>query len=145
MLNLAQKIGFEKKASDKHSDGQLRQLVWGKLGGVGYEEMLKYSKEKFDLMLADPEVKGIDPDMQGNILSTVAKNSENIEPLIKLHSAFKMEEEKRRCERAIGSVSKQAAIEQAINFAFRYLFYHLSQNRTSKPFAQFFVHLTAPG
>lgn len=86
---------------------------------VGFEEMVKYSNEKFDLMSADPEVKGIDPDMQGNILSTYARNSDSIEPLIKLHSAFKMEEEKRRCEKAIGSVSKQAAIEQAINFAFR--------------------------
>ena len=106
--------------TDKHSTGNLRSLVWGKLGVVGHEGMIKYSKEKMELMMADPNVSGISPDMKGNIILTCATVADSIDPFIKLHSAVSMEEEKRRVERSIGYFRKQELIEKAIDFAFRW-------------------------
>jgi len=111
-------IGFDKQPSDKHATGNLRSLIWGKLGAVGHEEMVAYSKEKFAMMVADPNVSGISADMKGNILTTAASVADSIDDFVKLHGAFAMEEEKRRVERAIGMVRKQELIEKAIDFAF---------------------------
>ena len=57
--------------------------------------------------------------MKGNIIITYATVADSIEPFLQLHSALKMEEEKRRVERSIGYLKKPELIEKAIDFAFR--------------------------
>lgn len=118
MRPTAEKITFEKTDKDKHSTGSLRSDLWGKLGKAGHDGMIQYSKEKFEQMLAEPNVTGINPDMKGNILATYATQATSIEPFIKLHGALSMQEEKKRVEGAMGSLQTAELIEKAIDYAF---------------------------
>jgi len=114
----ASAIGFEKNEKDSHSTGNLRSLVWGQLAKCDHEELNLYAAEHFKKMVEDPTSTHLNPDMQGVVLTTAARQQKTLDDLIKLHSGFPMQEQKSRTEIAIGSVQGEELMAKAIDYAF---------------------------
>ena len=117
----ASAIGFEKNEKDGHSTGNLRSLVWGQLAKCDHEELNLYAAEHFKKMVEDPTTTHLNPDMQGVVLTTAARQQTTLDDLIKLHSGFPMQEQKSRTEIAIGSVQGEELMAKAIDYAFRFV------------------------
>jgi tricorn protease interacting factor F2/3 len=67
---LLKKFGWDKKKSEKETDGTLRSTVIGKLGILGNKDVLKKINELFKKFLQDQN--SIDPDMKSTIYKLTA-------------------------------------------------------------------------
>ncbi len=91
-----QKLGWEKKSSDSHTDAFLRSLAIARLGRAGDKKIIAEAKKKF------ASNKSIHPDIRSAVYTIVATHGgiKEYNILIKMYKAETLHEEKNR----IGSV-----------------------------------------
>ena len=93
---LFDRLGWDKKAGEKHTTALLRSLVIGSLGRLGDEEILDEAKKRFNEFLKNQD--SLDPDLRGVVYSLVAWSGDNTtyEILLKQFRKASMQEEKLR-------------------------------------------------
>lgn len=109
--SVAEKMGWEKKRGEKHTDSLLRSMVLYKLGSFGDEETIKKAQEMFG--------KTIDPDLRGVVYNLVAENGGQKEwnALVKMYKDEGNQQEKDRLGRSLGLFKDQKLLEKTLEFA----------------------------
>ena len=108
---IAQKMGWEKKKDEKHTDSLLRSVVLNMLGRFGDKETIKKAQELFG--------KRIDPDLAGVVYNLVAENGgiKEFNTLIKMYKAEENQQEKERIGRSLGLFKSKSILQQTLDFA----------------------------
>ncbi len=141
---IAQKMGWEKKPGEKHTDSLLRSMVLYKLGSFGDEETIKKAQELFSLHTSSrgAKLRGdldsnkdshgmyrsgaslgmtnlIDPDLRGVVYNLVAENGGQQEwnTLVKMYKAEDNQQEKDRLGRSLGLFKDKKLLQKALEFA----------------------------
>ena len=108
---IANKIGWEKKQGEKHTDVLLRGMVLYQLGSFGDLQTIQKAKSLFK--------EKIDPDLRGVVYNLVASNGEEKEfnTLIKMYKEEDNQQEKDRIGRSLGHFKQKNLLEKALDFA----------------------------
>lgn len=140
---IAQKIGWEAKVGEKHTNGLLRGMVQYKLGSFGDKDTIKKAQELFTLQMSlrDHEVakqsrydinpsqiassktprndKGIDPDLRGVVYNLVAENGnlQEFNTLVKMYKDEQNPQEKERIGRSLGVFQSKIILQKALDFS----------------------------
>jgi puromycin-sensitive aminopeptidase len=115
-LPIYNKLGFNEKDSDSHTDSLLRPLVISALGRAGYTEVIKNIKNLFRDICAK---KKINPNLRGLTYSITAKygGEKEYKTLIKLYKAETLHEEKNRIGYALSDFENPKILVQSAQFA----------------------------
>lgn len=113
--NITQKMGFEEKKNEKHSDVFLRNLVLSNSAMYGDEKIIKEAKKIFN----QRKNKTINPNIRSVIYSIVASNGGKKEWNLfeKLYRNEKMHEEKNRYGGALASFKDKKLLEKTLLFS----------------------------
>ncbi|MBU1031848.1 ERAP1-like C-terminal domain-containing protein, partial [Patescibacteria group bacterium] len=109
---IAKKMGWQKRAGEKHTDSLLRGLVLHSLGSFGDQETIQKAKELFE--------KGkIDPDLRSIVYNLVAANGgmEEFETLVKMYKEEENQQEKDRLGRSLGLFKQKEILAKTLEFA----------------------------
>ena len=98
---IALKMGWEKKAGEKHTDSLLRGMVLNMLGFLGDEKTIKKAQSLFG--------KRVDPDLKGVVYNLVAENGGKNEwnTLVKMYKEEDNQQERDRLGRSLGKFSSK--------------------------------------
>ena len=109
---IAQKMGWEKREEEKHTDALLRGMVLHRLGYFGDKQTIKYAQELF-------KKSRIDPDLRGIVYNLVAENGAAVEHgiLIKMYKEEENQQEKDRLGRSLGLFANKALLKKTLDFA----------------------------
>ena len=138
---IGQKMGWEKKKGEKHTDALLRAMVLYKLGSFGDIQTIKKAKELFSSS-AIPANAGIyknnrsrsvgrpiksgmtqgvkiDPDLKGVVYNLVAENGGKKEwaDLVKMYTDEDNQQEKDRLGRSLGLFGQKEILQKTLEFA----------------------------
>lgn len=113
---IANKLGWEKKKGEKHTDVLLRSLAIAKLGGAGDKKVL--AKIKF-LWKSIQSGEQIDPDLRMTVYRLTAENGgmKEYKKLISRYTKETLHEEKNRIGYALGDFKDVKILEQVAEFA----------------------------
>jgi len=108
---IAQKMGWEKKTGEKHTDSLLRGMVLYQLGSFGNQETIQKAKNLFR--------QKIDPDLKSVVYNLVASNGEENEfnALIKMYKQEEHQQEKDRIGRSLGLFKQKNLLQKTLEFA----------------------------
>ncbi|OGE42848.1 hypothetical protein A3B45_01240 [Candidatus Daviesbacteria bacterium RIFCSPLOWO2_01_FULL_39_12] len=109
---IAQKMGWDKKTGEKHTDAFLRGMVLNMLGSFGDLGTIKMAQELFK--------KGkIDPDLKGVVYNLVAENGEEKEwnTLVKMYKEEENQQEKDRLGRSLGKFKSKVLLKKTLEFS----------------------------
>lgn len=110
---LAEKIGWNKKTNEKHSDSLLRSLALSQAGSYGDKKIIKKAQQLFK------NKKPIEANLRSTIYNIVAQNGgeKEWEKFKKLYQKEEMHEEKDRYGQALTSFRKNNLIQKTLKFA----------------------------
>ena len=118
LLNgIHQKLGWEPKKEEKHTDTLLRSLAINRLAVFQDPAVLKQAKLMFDAHVAGTAV--IPADIRSAVYSAVAQSCDEkiFNSLFKLYRETDLHEEKDRVSRAMGAVKDASFIARVLEFA----------------------------
>jgi puromycin-sensitive aminopeptidase len=109
---IAEKIGWEKRKGEKHTDLILRGTVLYKLGSFGNREVIDHAKKLFGQ-------KSIEPDLRGVVYNLVAENGgeKEHEILIQKYKEDDNQQEKDRIGRALARFSDKKLLSKTLSFS----------------------------
>ncbi|MBI2040219.1 M1 family metallopeptidase [Candidatus Microgenomates bacterium] len=107
------KMGWQKKAGEKHTDALLRGMVLYKLGSFGDEETVNMAKKLWT------GGEYVDPDLRGLVYNLVAENGGKDEwnQLVKMYKDEDNQQEKERIGRALGQFKVKTLLKKTLDFA----------------------------
>ncbi len=143
---MANKMGWEKKTGEKHTDSLLRGMVLNMMGGFGDLETIKKAQELFSnvipakaRLVSESERAGIytnkshgsriksgmtqsvkiDPDLRGVVYNMVAENGGQSEwnSLVKMYKEEDNQQEKDRIGRSLGLFKQKNLLQKTLEFA----------------------------
>lgn len=116
--SIAEKVGWNKKTGELHTQALLRSVVIYGLGTNGDTNIIKKAKELFK-KAALSKIK-LDPDLRGVVYNLVAENGGEKEytMLKDLYAKTPLQEEKDRIFRALCSFRNKDLLEKTLKFAF---------------------------
>ena len=135
---IANKMGWEKKKDEKHTDTLLREIVLNMLGSFGDEGVIKKAQELFyfsrhpERLAKDlprigkiassktPRNDGvIDPDLKGVVYNLVAGSGGQDEfgKLIRMYKEEDNQQEKERLGRALGQFKNASLLKKTLEFS----------------------------
>lgn len=109
--SIAGKMGWERKAGERHTDGLLRGLVLYRLGSFGDQETIKKAKQLFGSNIA--------PDLRGVVYNLVAQNGglKEFKTLIKMYKTEDNQQEKDRIGRSLGLFKPSNILKKVLDFS----------------------------
>ncbi len=124
---IAQKLGWDKKPGEKHTNPLLRSIALYKLGSFGDEQTINKAKELFNIYCHPERSEGsptnvgtlLDPDLRGLVYNLVAENgrAEEFNTLVKMYKQEDNHQEKDRLGRSLGLFADKAILKKALVFA----------------------------
>ncbi len=137
---IAQKMSWEKKKGEKHTDALLRGMVLNMLGGFGDKEIISKAFTLFsnatsshperiegsqDLksrdfsLIARNDKNIIDPDLRGVVYNLVAENggSKEWNTMLKMYKEEDNQQEKERLGRALGKFKSKTLLSKTLDFS----------------------------
>ncbi|GJP41930.1 hypothetical protein CLOM_g1545 [Closterium sp. NIES-68] len=114
---IADKLGWEPKASESHLDSMLRPLVLGKLGSYQHAPTIAKCQELFKQLTAD--VSSVNPDLRRLVMSIAVKygGKEEMEATKKLYGEAASPDFKIHCLVALSSVKNRDLYKEFLAFA----------------------------
>ncbi len=109
---IGQKMGWEKKEGEKHTDGLLRGMVLYKLGSFGDQKTIEKAQSLFK--------KGkIPADLKGVVYNLVAENGgpSEFSALVRMYKEEDNQQEKDRLGRSLGLFKSKTLLSRALDFA----------------------------
>lgn len=108
---IAQKMGWEKRTGEKHTDLLLRGMVLNILGRFGDLGTIKTAQNLFG--------NKIDPDLKGVVYNLVAENGGQSEwnTLVKMYKEEDNQQEKERIGRALGLFKSRTILKKTLEFS----------------------------
>jgi len=112
---ITERLGWERKEKESHSDTLLRSITISQSGRYGDVEVIKEAKRLF---AGHVKGKHIHPDIRGAIYYVVALNSGKKEyaDFLKLYRKAFLHEEKNRLSRALGFFRDEKSIARTLRF-----------------------------
>lgn len=116
--NIFEKLGWDKKPGEKHTDSLLRILVLSNLGEYGNPKVINKSQDLFYKTISK-KIK-LEPDLRGIVYSVVAKNggAKEYEQLLNLYKHSSLQEEKNRIAASLTQFKQTSLIKKTLHFAF---------------------------
>lgn len=110
------KLGWEKKASDTHSDLLLRALLIGQAGRFGDEAVIGEARERFSRFTKG---KTLEPNLRGPVYALTAENGgeKELAALMKIYKSAELQEEKVRVMRSLTRFKGKKEIAEVLRFA----------------------------
>lgn len=115
---IAQKVGWEGKKNEKHTNALLRGMVLYRLGSFGDKETIKKAQS-----LLNPRAGGagkkIDPNLRGVVYNLVAENGgvTAFNTLLTMYKKEDNQQEKDRIGRALGLFTQKALLKKTLAFS----------------------------
>jgi tricorn protease interacting factor F2/3 len=111
------RLGWEPKKGEKHTDKILRSYAIGSLGRLGEKNILDAANEKFLNFLKNPE--SLNPDLRGTVYGLVAwsGNEETYKQMVNLYKKATNQEEKRRFLSALAAFTSPEILNQTLDFS----------------------------
>lgn len=111
------RLGWDPKPGEKHTDPILRSYAISSLGRIGEENILDKAGEKFQQFLKNPE--SLHPDLRGTVYSLVAwkGNKEVYDKLVEFYRKSETQEEKRRFLAALANFQDPKILNETLRFA----------------------------
>ncbi len=109
---LAEKLGWQKKKNELHTDTLLRSLTISRVGHLGDKKIIAKAKQKF--------IKGnIHPDIRGAVYSIIAKwgGKKEYQAFVARYKKETLQEEKNRIGSALGNFRDLKLLKLACEFA----------------------------
>ncbi len=118
--NIGEKVGWDKKPNEDHSQSLLRSVVLGSLGKYGDENVIEIARNMFEKML-----KGklqIDSDLRGIVYATVAKygDDKTYSDLLDLYRKSSLQEEKDRLFKSLCFFRQEDLLKRTLDFGFSF-------------------------
>ncbi|MES2023334.1 MAG: M1 family metallopeptidase [Patescibacteria group bacterium] len=112
-----EKLTWDKKENENHSDALLRSLVISRLGRSGNKKIITEAKIKFSKMQKGEK---INPDLRGAIYAINATNGgkKEYKTFIELYKKETLHEEKNRIGGALGDFKNAELLKKTCEFAF---------------------------
>ncbi|OGE19478.1 hypothetical protein A3D83_01890 [Candidatus Daviesbacteria bacterium RIFCSPHIGHO2_02_FULL_41_10] len=139
--DIARKLGWKTKKSEKHTDSLLRGMVLNMMGGFGDEETIKMAQELFFLqchpggseatdriykekdsiasLQNDRNSVKINPDLKGVVYNLVAENGgeAELDALLRMYKEEENQQEKDRIGRALGKFQNKTLLSKVLEFS----------------------------
>ncbi len=114
---LVEKLGWEKKINEPHTDTLLRSLAISRSGRFGDEKIISEARYIFNAINKGEQ---INPDIRGAIYAVVATHGTNAEyqTLLNMYKKETLHEEKNRIGGALGNFKDPKILQQVCEFAF---------------------------
>lgn len=114
---LAEKLGWEKKKNEIHTDTLLRSLAISRAGRSGDKKIITEARKKFTKMQSGGH---INPDIRGSIYAVIASNGgvKEYQAFIKRYNQETLHEEKNRIGSALGDFQNPKLLKLASEFSF---------------------------
>ncbi|MBY0376881.1 M1 family metallopeptidase, partial [Patescibacteria group bacterium] len=111
-----QRLGWEKKDSDTHTDGLLRSLAVARLGRSGEQKIIEGARKKFALIKAG---KYVNPDIRGAVYAVVASagGEKEYKEFLRLYKKETLHEEKNRIGGNLGEFNDVKILKNVCEFA----------------------------
>jgi len=108
---VANRMGWEKKKGEKHTDSLLRAMVLYKLGSFGDQATIKKAQSMFG--------KQVEPDLRGVVYNLTAANGgqKEFDELVKMYKEEENQQEKDRLGRSLGLFKQKTILQKALEFA----------------------------
>ncbi len=115
---IAQKLGWDKKPGEKHTDPLLRSIALYKLGSYGDQATIKKAQELFRSSLRAKR-SNLEPDLRAVVYNLVAENGGITEfnQLVDMYKHEDNHQEKDRLGRALGLFPDKDILKKALDFA----------------------------
>ncbi len=113
-INISQKLGWQKKPKESHTDGLLRTVALFELGRYNHEPTIKKAREIF-------KNGPVNPDLRGVVYALVAQSGgkTEFEKFTKMYiQAFNHPEERERIGQALGHFKDKKILQEVLKFAF---------------------------
>ncbi|MFA5999683.1 MAG: M1 family metallopeptidase [Candidatus Paceibacterota bacterium] len=113
---LVDRLGWDKKKNEKHTDALLRSLSLARAGNAGHRGVIAEAKKKFALMQSG---KSLDPDIRRVVYSLVAQNGgmKEYNKFIDMYKKENLHEEKNRIGYSLGDFKDKKILQLACAFA----------------------------
>lgn len=110
------KMGWEERSSDSHTDILLRSLILANLGHFLDEAVIAEGRKRFEYFV---KAKELAPNIRYAVYAIVAENGgvDEFEKLIHIYKKSELQEEKVRVLRALVRFKDQAVIQKVLAFA----------------------------
>ncbi len=117
--DIADKMGWEKRREDKHTDSLLRGMVLNMLGKFGDEEVIKKAQDLYGSLIKSGMTNSIDPDLKGVVYNLVAENGNKSEwnSLVKMYKEEENQQEKDRIGRSLGHFKSKSYLLKSLEFS----------------------------
>lgn len=117
---IGEKVGWDKKPNEDHSQALLRSVVLGSLGKYGDEKVIEIAQGMFEKML-----KGklqINSDLRGIVYATVAKygDEKTYSDLLDLYRKSTLQEEKDRLFKSLCFFRQEELLKRTLDFGFSF-------------------------
>lgn len=112
-----EKIGWDAKKGEPHTNALLRSFVIGALGKLDDEEITAEAQKRFVQYLQNPQ--SLNPDIQDAVFSTVAWCGDNktYQKMLELYKKVKTQEEKMRFLGALCSFKDEKLLQNTLDFS----------------------------
>lgn len=114
---IVQKVGWQKRKHEAHTQILTRSLILAMAGSYGDEAVIARAKKMFAGV--SPIRNLIDPDLRGPVYNVTAKwgGIKEYEKLIKLYTSASLHEEKNRLGRALTAFTRKEVLKKALAFS----------------------------
>jgi tricorn protease interacting factor F2/3 len=111
------RLGWDPRPGEKHTDPILRSYAISSLGRIGEENVQSTALEKFQQFLKNPD--SLHPDLRGTVYSLVAwkGNQATHEKLVDLYKKSETQEEKRRFLAALANFQDPKILNETLDFS----------------------------
>ena len=112
----AQKVGWDKKKVEKHTDSLLRPLVLMSLGSYGDKKTIEQAISLFKKIAKEEKV---DPELRSVTFNLVAENGDEkiFNKLIELYKRETLQQEKDRIGRSLGAFKDKEILKRTLEFS----------------------------
>ncbi|MBI3103337.1 M1 family metallopeptidase [Candidatus Daviesbacteria bacterium] len=110
---VAERMGWEKKKEEQHTDTLLRGMVLNMLGGFGDLGVINMAQKLWS------GGKKVDPDLRGVVYNLVAEKGDQKEwnSLVKMYKEEDNQQERDRLGRSLGKFKYEALLEKTLEFS----------------------------
>lgn len=117
MRDVTDRLGWEKKANESHSDTLLRSLAIGRMSAFDDSKIIEESKRRFALQKSG--TSDIPADLRTPIYRAVvsAGDAETFETVVKMYRETDLQEERERILRSLGAFKDDALLKKVLEFA----------------------------
>ena len=115
--DMFERLGWDPKPGERHTDALLRSFVINVLGRLGDEKVVSEAKRRFDVFLRKPD--SLSPDIRGAVYSLVAWSGDasTHDTLTGLYRKAGNQEEKMRFLGALSSFQDEALLSKTLEFS----------------------------